>query len=206
MIGMRIIAGFLAALGWFALILQFRLLLGVNANNGIGPGESLIRFFSYFTILTNTLAASVLTSAMLGHTRTFLSRPKVQTAVAVYITIVASVYFLILRHLWQPQGPQWLADTLLHYAMPALYVAFWFAFVRKNHIEWRDSFVWLVFPLVYLGAVLARGGPSKFYPYPFLDANQLSYFEIARNSAGICLAFVAASLVFIAVARTLARR
>jgi MFS superfamily sulfate permease-like transporter len=101
MIGMRIIAGFLAALGWFALILQFRLLLGVNANNGIGPGESLIRFFSYFTILTNTLAASVLTSAMLGHTRTFLSRPKVQTAVAVYITIVASVYFLILRHLWQ---------------------------------------------------------------------------------------------------------
>jgi hypothetical protein len=206
MIGMRIIAGFLAALGWFALILQFRLLLGVNANNGIGPGESLIRFFSYFTILTNTLAASVLTSAMLGHTRTFLSRPKVQTAVAVYITIVASVYFLILRHLWQPQGPQWLADTLLHYAMPALYVGFWFAFVRKNGIEWRDSLVWLVFPLVYLCAVLARGLPSKFYPYPFLDANQLNYLEIARNSAGICLAFVAASLVFIAVARTLARR
>jgi hypothetical protein len=206
MIGMRIIAGFLAALGWFALILQFRLLLGVNANNGIGPGESLIRFFSYFTILTNTLAASVLTSAMLGHTKTFLSRPKVQTAVAVYITIVASVYFLILRHLWQPQGPQWLADTLLHYAMPALYVTFWFAFVRKHEIEWRDSFVWLIFPLVYLCAVLARGVPSKFYPYPFLDANQLSYFEIARYSAGMFLAFLAVSLLFVAIARGVTRR
>lgn len=203
---MRLMAGILAALGWSALILQFRLVLGVNASAGIGVGETLVRFFSYFTILTNTLAAVVLTGVMLGHTRTFLTRPKVQTAVAVYITVVCAVYFLILRHLWQPQGPQWLADTLLHYVMPALYVLFWLCFVRKDTLAWRDSLVWLVFPLAYLGAVLARGVPSKFYPYPFIDANELGYLEIAKNSAVLFAAFLLAGLLYVAVSRFLRRK
>lgn len=203
---MRVIAGILAALGWFALVLQFRLVLGVNANAGLGTGETLVRFFSYFTVLTNTLAASVLTSVMLGHRHTFLTRPKVQTAIAVYITIVCSVYFLILRHLWQPQGPQWLADTLLHYAMPAAYVLFWLVFVRKETIIWRDSLVWLIFPLAYVCAVLARGVPSKFYPYPFIDANELGYLQIAGNSAILFAAFLAAGLFYVAVSRFLSRK
>lgn len=201
---MRIVAGFLAALGWFAIVLQFRLVLAVNDAAGLGTGETLVRFFSYFTILTNTLAASVLTGVMLGHTRTFLAKPKVQTAVASYITVVGAVYFLILRHLWQPEGPQWLADTLLHYVMPALYVLFWLFFTDKRGMEWGDSLRWLVFPLIYVGAVLARGVPSKFYPYPFIDANQLGYFEIARNSAGMFLAFLGAGLLYIALSRWLA--
>ncbi len=202
---MRAIAGFLAALGWFALALQFGLVLGVNEAAGIGTGETLVRFFSYFTILTNTLAASVLAGVMLGWNRTFLANPKVQTAVAVYITIVGAVYFLILRHLWQPQGAQWLADTLLHYAMPALYVLFWLFFVKKPALEWRDSLCWLIFPLLYVCAVLARGLPSKFYPYPFIDANELTYTEIARNSAVLLAAFLLVGLLYIALSRLTAR-
>lgn len=200
---MRLIAGLLAALGWFALALQFRLVLGVNGNAGIGIAETLVRFFSYFTILTNTLAASVLTSVMLGHTRSLLTRPRVQTAVAVYITVVGAVYFLILRHLWQPQGPQWLADTLLHYVMPALYVLFWLFFVRKDTIGWRDSLIWLLFPLGYVCAVLARGVPSKFYPYPFIDVNELGYLAVARNSAILFVAFLLAGLLYVGLARLL---
>ncbi|HRF09366.1 MAG TPA: Pr6Pr family membrane protein [Xanthobacteraceae bacterium] len=203
---MRVIAGILAAIGWFALVLQFRLVLGVNANAGIGPGETFVRFFSYFTVLTNTLAASALTSVMLGHSHAFLTRPRVQTAIAVYITIVGSVYFLILRHLWQPQGPQWLADTLLHYVMPALYVLFWLFFVRKETIIWRDSLVWLIFPLAYVCAVLARGVPSKFYPYPFIDANELGYLQIAGNSAVLLAAFLAAGVLYVAISRSLSRK
>lgn len=203
---MRAIAGILAALGWFALVLQFRLVLGINAYAGIGIGETAVRFFSYFTILTNTLAASVLTSVMLGHVRTVLTRPTVQTAVTVYITIVCAVYFLILRHLWQPQGPQWLADTMLHYVMPVLYVLFWLCFARKDTIGWRDSLIWLLFPLAYLCAVLARGVPSKFYPYPFIDANELSYLEIARNSAVLLAAFLLTALLYVALSRLLARK
>ncbi len=202
---MRLIAGVLAALGWFALVLQFRLVLGVNAEAGLGIGETLVRFFSYFTILTNILAASVLTATMLGHTRSFLTRPKVQAAVAAYITIVGAVYFLILRHLWQPQGPQWLADTLLHYVMPVLYVLFWVVFAQKRGIGWRDSVNWLIFPLLYLCAVLARGVPSKFYPYPFIDANTLTYPEIARNAGGMLVAFLVVGLLVVALSRWLAR-
>lgn len=202
---MRPVAGILAALGWFALALQLRLVLGVNEAAGVAVGETLVRFFSYFTILTNTLAAAVLTGIMLGHKGTFLARPGVQTAVAVYITVVGLVYFLILRHLWQPQGPQWLADTLLHYAMPALYVLFWLAFVEKSGRRWRDSLRWLIFPAIYVCAVLARGVPSGFYPYPFIDANELTYLEIARNGAVLLAAFLLCGLVYVAISRMLSR-
>jgi hypothetical protein len=101
---MRIVAAILAAIGWFALALQLRLILGVNAQTGIPVGETFVRFFSYFTILTNVLAALILTGVMLGHRGTFLSRPAVQAAIASYITIVGLVYVTILRHLWAPAG------------------------------------------------------------------------------------------------------
>lgn len=202
---MRLVAGMLAALGWFALVLQFRLVLAVNEAAGIPAGETLVRFFSYFTILTNTLVASILTGIMLGHRGTWLSRPQVQAAAAVYITIVFSVYFLILRHLWQPEGPQWLADTLLHYAMRALYILFWLIFADKTGMQWSDALRWLAFPLIYVCAVLARGVPSGFYPYPFIDATALSYPEIALNSAVLLAAFLLCGLAYVAISRARSR-
>lgn len=202
---MRLYAGILAAAGWFALALQLALLLRVNAGTGIGTAESIVRFLSYFTILTNILASLALTGTMLGHRGTFFSRPSVQTAIASYITIVGLVYFLILRHLWAPEGPQWLADTLLHYAMPALYVLFWLLFVPKGTLEWRDSFRWLLFPLCYVIYALAHGALSGFYPYPFIDASKLGYGRVFLNSAGMFVAFVIAGLAYVALSKLLAR-
>jgi hypothetical protein len=202
---MRLVAGLLAAIGWFALALQFRLVLGVNDAAGIAIGETLIRFFSYFTILTNVLAALVLTGTMLGHRGTFFSRPSVQAAIASYITIVGLIYVTVLRHLWAPQGLQWLADTLLHYAMPALYVLFWLVFARKETLSFRDILWWLIFPLTYITFVLIRGAPSGFYPYPFIDVSKLGYPQTFLNAAGIFLVFAVCGSIYVALSRRLAK-
>jgi hypothetical protein len=201
---MRIVAAILAAIGWFALALQLRLILGVNAQTGIPVGETFVRFFSYFTILTNVLAALILTGVMLGHRGTFLSRPAVQAAIASYITIVGLVYVTILRHLWAPAGLQWLADALLHYAMPALYVSFWLLFARKEKLRFGDSLWWLVFPLGYVVFVLLRGAPSGFYPYPFIDVSKLGYPQVLLNAAGLFAVFALCGLIFVALGRWLA--
>lgn len=202
---MRIVAGLLAAVGWFALALQFRLIFAVNIPAGVANAETVVRFFSYFTILTNVMAALVLTGTALGHRGTFFARPSVQTAVASYITIVGVVYGVILSGLWAPTGPQWLADRLLHYATPALYVLFWLFFVQKGTLQFRDSLWWLLFPLCYIVYVLARGSLSGFYPYPFIDVGKLGYSQVLINSAGMFVAFLVSGLVYVALGKLLAR-
>ena len=52
----------------------------------------------------------------------FVSRPSVRTAIACYIIVVSAVYYAILRKLWNPEGLQYLADTIEHCVAPALYI------------------------------------------------------------------------------------
>ncbi len=203
---MRVAAGILAAIGWFALALQLRLILGVNGAAGVPAVETLVRFFSYYTILTNILAALVLTGAMLAHRGTLLSKPSVQTAIAVYISVVGITYVTILSSLWAPTGPQWLADNLLHHVMPVLYALFWLVFVTKGTLRWMSFLPWLIFPLHYVIVILTRGSVSRFWPYPFLDADKLGLATVAQNCALMVALFVAVSLIFIALDRALPKR
>src|ERR1700685_3052623 len=105
---MRIYAAVGALLGWFALALQLYLIL-VQAP---GPERlgAVINYFSFFTILTNILTASVFTAVALqpkGGWGQWLCRPSVQAATAVYIAIVGMVYQLLLRQFWNRKGAQW---------------------------------------------------------------------------------------------------
>lgn len=70
------------------------------------------------------------------------------TAILVYIMTVGLTYNTVLRSLWKPQGLQLLADNLLHSIIPFLYLVFWIFFVKKQSLQWKDVFSWLVYPLV----------------------------------------------------------
>lgn len=180
----------LAALtGLFALALQFDLMLGYAAASGQTPLWGVLRFFSFFTVLTNSIAVIVLAATALN-ARNFLARPSAQTALAVYIVIVCVIYTLLLRNLWNPSGAQELANDLLHYAMPALYLTFWVLFVEKHELRFRDSFSWLIYPAIYVAAMLWRGAVIGQYPYPFLDAGKLGYGRVALNIAGLGAIFL----------------
>jgi hypothetical protein len=106
-------------LGLLALALQYWLVLTSN----IGPdliGRT-INFFSYFTILTNILAALALTLPWIAPQSApgqFFSRPSVRTGIAAYIIIVMAVTYLVLRHLTNLEGWHVVADLILHYIMP----------------------------------------------------------------------------------------
>ncbi|MFT3794384.1 Pr6Pr family membrane protein [Flavobacterium sp.] len=191
----------LAVVGWFAVAVQFYLMLQAGTAPVI---ELALRFLSYFTILTNALVAISCTSlgwfpgSSWGR---YFSSAHNQTAIAVYITVVSLVYNTILRFLWEPTGWQRLVDELLHSAIPVLYVLYWWIFVRSR-FQWTAFLPWLRYPLVYLGFILVRGHFSGFYPYPFTDVTQLGYPSVLLNCAGMTLLFVAVSVVFIAIGRT----
>lgn len=189
-----------------SLALQYALLLRTTAAE-IGAGWATLRFFSYFTILSNLLVACAAASASRagGTVAAFFRKPETRGAVALYIGVTGLVYFAILRHLWQPQGAQWWADTGLHYASPALYLAWWLFGAKHDGLRWRSVAAWLAFPAAYLAYALLRGAWLDEYPYPFIDLGQLGWAATLRNAAGVLALFVSAGVALVALDRRLSR-
>jgi hypothetical protein len=196
----------IAVVAWFALVLQFLLMV-----QRAEPGTTLhavINYFSFFTILTNLLVAVVATLPSIAPQSSagrFFARPSTQSATAVYIAIVGVTYSLLLRHMWNPQGMQKIADILLHDVVPVLYVAFWIFLVPKSTLRWNDAVRWLAYPLVYMVYTVARGLVAHWYPYYFIDIDTLGWSRALIHAAGLLLAFFGLGLMFIAIGRWTAR-
>ena len=170
--------------------------------------EATVRYFSFFTILTNILVALALTLPWLApDTRlgAFFTRPSVRTAILTYIIIVAVIYHYLLAKLWNPQGWQLLADTIEHVVTPALYAIDWVLFVPKGTIRWKSAFVWLVYPLGYAVYSLIHGAVTGFYPYPFINAGELAYDKMFLNMGVLVLVFLGLGLVLIGIDRRMGR-
>ncbi|MCL1634239.1 Pr6Pr family membrane protein [Luteimonas sp. SX5] len=205
--GQAWLAALVAAVAVAALMLQYAILMRSTLET-IGLAYATLRFFSYFTVLSNLLVACVAVGALsspgAGFAR-FFSRPAVKGGVALYIGVTGTIYFLILRHLWQPQGAQWWADTGLHYASPVLYLAWWLLGVRHGMLRWSAILRWLAFPLGYLLWAFLRGAWVHEYPYPFIDVGQLGWATVFRNAVGILAAFVGLGVLLVAVDRLLGK-
>jgi hypothetical protein len=187
---------------WFALGLQLYIIIRSALNNQISLVSETIRFFSYFTILTNIMVALCFTCPLLSPSSRagqYFSRSYVQAGIAVYIAIVGITYSLLLRQLWKPQGSQLIADRLLHDVMPIVYVLFWLIFVRKGNLKWSYAFSWLLYPAIYLAYVLIRGAVTDAYPYPFIDVTDLGYDGMLVNSLFMLAGFIVVGLLFISI-------
>ncbi len=203
----RIAAVMLACVGWFALGLQYYLLLRVTDGQGLSWGQGTLRFLCYFAIQTNILVALMLTAfALRSKVEEWTVHPFERSAIASYIAVVALVYVTTLRTLWAPEGAQWLADVLLHYLMPLAYLAFWLFVMRKAGLRWYDPLLWLIYPLFYLGFMLVHGRFTGFYPYPFIDVSKLGYGKMAQNALGLLAVFLVSGVAVLIVSRLLAKR
>lgn len=189
----------LSLAGWSGLVLQAGSMIGATAENGIGLGETMIRFFSYFTILTNILVALSVTIPLIsGQSKAtrFFSSYRVRTALLVYIVTVGFIYMQLLQKLWNPEGLSWLADRILHYFIPIGYLVFWVFVVPKEKIPFRKIFFWLIYPLIYVVLILIRGAVSGFYPYPFLNVDKHGYKQVIETAGMMTLLFLFLSCLF----------
>ncbi len=112
-------------IGWFAVIFQLWLII---INRTVSIPETIIRFFSFFTILTNILVALCFTFLLLKPNTKwgiFFSKPATLTAITLYIAVVGIIYNVILRFLWSPKGLQLIVDELLHSVIPVWFILSW---------------------------------------------------------------------------------
>ena len=199
-------AGF--AFGLAAILLQASLTFPASAEAGRSPVESVIFFFSFFTILSNCFlvlvyAAEVFASvAWLG----FFRRVQVIGFGLPAITLVMGIYHFLLAPLWAPEGWWLVADWSLHYATPVFFILWWALFVADGSLGWRLLSYWLISPVIYLAYVMARGAATGEYPYHIFDVPSLGLPPVVSNIGFVVLLFLLLSAAAIGADKLLARK
>jgi hypothetical protein len=191
MLTRRVAAGGIASLGWTALVLQLYMSVESAAVLGQSVSGAVFAYLSFFTVLTNLAISICLTCAACEPgDESFWNWPEVQTALALYILVVAIVYAAVLQGLWVPKGLEFLTERFFHLVMPLLYMGFWLFVTPKGCLRLSDQIQWQIYPLAFMCYTLIRGAMVGTYPYPFLDVALYGYETVLRNSLFLLALFL----------------
>ena len=182
--------------GAAGLVLQFWLSMQLAFANGRDLPGFLGHFFAFYTILTNIALVLVYLSEVLPSARLALfRRPLVRGLMAANIALVGLYVYFVLRFLGSLESVALLADNILHYLCPTLYLLFWLIAQRHGQLRWTQLPIMLAPTLVYFLYILARGVWVQEYPYPVLNVVQLGYGQVLLNAL-----FMAAALALLCIA------
>jgi hypothetical protein len=203
----RVWHGLTAVVAVVALVLQLVLVIRggrvLDDQTPPGLGIRLGRLVSYFTIQSNVLVAVVTTQLTRDPLRDGPTWRVVRLAAVVGITVTGVVHFFLLRPLLHLHGADWVADKLLHMAVPLLALIGFVVFGPRPRIDRREIWLALCWPVVWVVWALVVGGLTGWYPYPFLDhREEHGYPGVVISIAGITAFF----LLLFALARWLDQR
>jgi len=195
-------AALLALLLWIGIVLQFYISIPDYIANGRTLGGAIVQLLSYFTIQSNFLLALLLSLLVLkpqSKWGRFFAAPHIISAMAAYITIVGLVYHFMLRTQFHPIGLFKVTSDIFHIVSPIAFVIFWMFLVDKTRIKWINTLLWLVYPLFYTIYILIRGALSGYYPYNFLEVNNLGYPKVMANCGFLLVGFIILNALYILI-------
>lgn len=198
----RQLARGLAIAGWASLILQCYLSIKLQRQLGHTTAFGVLMYTGYFTILTNAFCALVATACGWSIPRLVAWRePWVVTAAGASILLVGVIFFVLLRHQYEPTGLAALTNAVHHYLVPAVFTLFWWRVVPRGALVWGD--VWRVFawPAAYMVYIVARGEMTGLYPYFFIDVATLGYAQAFVNAIGLSAVFIGTGAAYVALKR-----
>ncbi|GJG85930.1 hypothetical protein tb265_11110 [Gemmatimonadetes bacterium T265] len=167
----------------------------------VRAGYNVANYFSYFTNLSNLVAAAVMLASA---ARPRAAGPdRARGAAATYLVIVGLVYAALLRGLPLGDLRPWV-NAALHVVTPVGVALEWATRPADSRIGAATVVRWLAFPALFLVYTLARGAAVGWYPYPFLNpATAGGYAGVGAYVVGIVGVF---ALVAWAVAGLANRR
>jgi hypothetical protein len=187
-------------------VLQYGLM--VHDETLVSAAVKSVEFFSYFTILSNMLAAAALTAPLVAPTSGFAvwaEQSGQRAAIATYLTITAVVYHLLLASQWNPQGLRLVSDTILHTITPIAFLVDLALRGGQGEARWIAAAKAMAFPALYGVWTLIHGALSGFYPYPFMNVTKRGYPAVVLTMVEMSLAFALVALVFVALSRVRAK-
>lgn len=192
--------------GAAGLVLQFVISIQLMLGSGRDLFGALGQFFSFYTILTNIVLVLVYLSEILPARWLALFRhPILRGLMAANIALVTLYVFFVLRHIYAFYGLFLLADNILHYLCPVLYLLWWLVTQRHGQLRWSHLPLMLAPTFAYFLYAMARGIWVREYPYPILDAVKLGYPQVALNALYMTAGLAILVLAIIAIDRLLAR-
>lgn len=197
--------GFLV--GSAALILQFSLTIPASMANGASLPAALVRFFSFYTILTNlTLVLIYLSELVKWRWLGWFRSPITRGMMVGVMILVMAFYHVLLSGLWVPEGLFKVADVTLHYVTPVLFALWWLTAQRHGALRWAAVPLMLLPSLIYIVYIMVRGAMIAEYPYPILEAHKLGYGTVAINILAVAVALAVLFALVTALDLLLARR
>lgn len=195
-----------AAFAWAVILGQYIVLIGEKTFGGLAG--TTLAYFGFFTVTTNILVALAFSVPLLKPNtgiRRFFERQSVRAAIALYILVVAVIYYAVLAANHNPEGISALLNIGLHFVLPVLYIVDWLIFAPKGSMSYRHVPYWTAYPIAYGLFNLIRGQITGFYPYPFLDISTLGFSAVSLNMLGFTLFYAIGGVVFIGLGRILSR-
>ena len=185
-----------------AVALVFRFIWGLGSAT-FTPGN----FFAYLTIQSNIVFVVITVLAGLLALRLDTDPQWLTTARAAVLTCTVTaglVYALIVQQSGErgfPISVPW-SDILLHFVLPIVALADWVLAPGRGRAQWR-AIAWAVtFTLGWGGVTLVRGAVVGWYPYFFLDPDQLNsvgeFFLFSGIAVGV---FVAVGALVVGLSR-----
>jgi hypothetical protein len=167
-------------------------------------GADVVNFFSYFTNLSNLLAAAVFLASA-GFRSALPWTDRVRAFSATNMAVVGIVFTLLLRNQDLGALQPWV-NFVLHDLMPCAVVLDWLLDPPSTRLGAGDPGRFLIFPAVYLVYSLIRGAQVSWYPYPFLNPDHVGgYGGVAIYAVGITLIFVVVGSILLAIGNRLGR-
>ena len=194
------------AFGIAGLVLQFTISLQQMLGSGRDLPGSLGHILAYYTILTNIVLVLVYLSEVLPAAWLEIFRhPVLRGLMAANIALVSLYVFFVLRFLNSLEDLFLLADTILHYLCPVLYLLWWLL-QPHGRLRWSNLPLMLAPTFVYFLYALGRGAWVQEYPYPILDAIKLGYPAVLLNAVYMTAALGVLCLIAIGLDRLLGTR
>jgi hypothetical protein len=160
------------SLGVAAIVTQLADLAGKGVLNPVN-------FFSYFTILSNTLAVVVLlTGATVWRDRRSPVWDMLRGAAVLYMTVTLIVFALLLSGTDVDTAIPWV-NAVVHQLLPVVMIVDWLIDPPANPLTIRQGLAWLIPPLIWIVYTMIRGPIAGWYPYPFLDPANGGYGSVA---------------------------
>lgn len=190
--------------------------VGISVEKGWPVLATVVDFFSYFTILSNSASAVILA---IGAVFAFSSRrvdphwfAVVLVSVTTYMVITGIVYNLLLRNVPVAPGATvgW-SNDILHIAAPIFFALDLLVGPQRRALRWGTVGTVIVFPIVWVIYTLVRAplvvdfrnGNPYWYPYPFLNPNvqPWGYVGVALYIVGIAAAITAVAFLAVWIGR-----
>lgn len=194
-----------------AVVAQLRVTIALAVESGRDVTTTIVNFFSFFTIQSNLLAATVLLAGGWWTWRRARRGEDVEprwlsvalASVTTYMIVTGVVYNTLLRGVELPQGTTvpW-SNEVLHVVAP-LFMLLDHLCAPKRRLRRSTVAVIAAYPVVWAGYTLVRGplttnpttGEPWWYPYPFLNPNNPELAPPGYGGVAVYISAIAITIV-----------